>query len=178
MYKENIYNNAVKLYNELADNVELLYKEMKKQNFVKLSKQKIMEDYDLYIQSLLCKIASSDQDIDKIELEFIKKIARYKNYFKKFSDEDDLKMNQFIYTKLDNVPYFVQLIAVADNSLKEDGKEEHYAKEMFLILLNLSIAVASMDEKIEKVEIDNATKALEPVMDFFNANNIKFIEEK
>lgn len=178
MNKEQIYDGAVKLYNELADQVEEIYDLMKKQNFIKMSKRKLLEDFDLYIQSLLCKVALADLDVDAVELEFIQKISRYKDYFKKFNEEDDLKMERFVYTKLDSVPYFVQLLAVADNSLKEDGKEPHFAKDLFMILLNLVICIASIDDKIVKEEITTATKALEPVMDFFNANDIKFLEEK
>ena len=174
---EAIYDIAVNQYNKLADLIEKVYAAMKKNDAVRISKKAIMENYDFFIQCLLCKVAVGDGDIDHNELSFIQNIARYEDFFKKFDEADDEKIIKTVGSFLEEVPLFIQLLATADKSLEENGMEQKYSKMAFAVLLNVVVSIASIDRKIEENEFDEAIKCLEPIIDFYNANGIKFMEE-
>ena len=169
---ETSYNAAVKFYNKLADKVEEVYDEMKKNDEVKLSKKKIMEDYDLFIQSLLAIVAYSDGDVDKIELLFIKNISRYHNYFKKQNENDDLEINSLATDALNKVPLFMEMFASFEKEQMENGNELHLCKEAFDLLSKITNLLAGIDEKKENREIEKFNKVLEPLMKYLKRQGI------
>ena len=157
--KLKMFEIATTKYNEIADMVEKIYDN----SLQNISKNKVMKEYDLFIQCILLKIANENNNTSNEELEFIKKLARYKNYLK--SNEDLLKCaNECLAT----VPVFIHLL------VKDENKDLN-VKKFFNNLLRIIICLSNLDEEVAKEEMMIAIKSLDTIIDYFNINNVLYL---
>ena len=154
-----MFEIATVKYNEVADMIEKNYDK----SLQKISKNKVMEEYDLFIQCILFKVAKENNNTSREELEFIKKLARYKNYLK--TNEDLLECaNECLVT----VPVFIHLL------VKDENKNLN-VKKFFNNLLRIIVCLSNLDEEVAKEEMMIAIKSLDTVIDYFNINNVLYL---
>lgn len=177
------YEDAVKNYNEIADLAENIYNQLKKTDEVKIGKKKLFENFDTYIQSLLAIVAFGDGIVTEEELAFIKQITRYHdNYARNYSKTLNLNPELLETVKneatkvLEEVPYFIQMLAVVDKTSLEAGNVSEYCRRVFKNLLSIILDLAAIDGRTEKAELEVAVTHLQPIITYFNVNEIKFME--
>lgn len=154
-----MFEIATVKYNEVADMIEKNYDK----SLQKISKNKVMEEFDLFIQCILFKVAKENNNTSREELEFIKKLARYKNYLK--TNEDLLEcVNECLVT----VPVFIHLL------VKDENKNLN-VKKFFNNLLRIIVCLSNLDEEVAKEEMMIAIKSLDTVIDYFNINNVLYL---
>ncbi len=178
---ETIYLKAVELYNEIADLIELTYDEMKELKIVKISKKKILQNFDLYMQCLLFKVALMDKKLDNVEYEFITKITRYYDLSKEYGIKKKVILDELISkieTNCDNVlndiPLFIQMLCLIDQM----DEKRYLCLKVFKRLMYIVCYLSQIDLNASNDEILGACSSLNPIMDYFKINKIKFIEKE
>lgn len=175
---EDMYLKAVDLYNQIADLIEEVYDEMKQTGLIRISKKKLLQNFDLYMQSLLFKVALVDKKLSQVEYEFITKITRYYDLTKENGIKKKIELNDFIDKienncdeTLKNVPLFIQMICMVDQ-MNEDNS---ICLEVFKKIIYIVCYLSEIDLDASKEEILGACSILNPIMDYLKINKIKFI---
>lgn len=126
-----VYQECSQRYEVLVAQVNYVYQSaIRQEDRKKYSFEQVMEQVDVYIQSIMLGIALSDKDVSKEEIDLINKITKYGNIFRKSKiDVEKTNFNGFLMkmqiskvaqTNANAIPAIFVSIAEIDKKMNSD----------------------------------------------------------
>lgn len=172
-------NNNLKIkqiYDQLAEQLLLVYDNMAKNQTFNLDKNLILVSFDAFFQCLLVKAVLHKRKFEVGEVNFIKNLVKFADYFKEIYVVKETypseEVSNQLYTESTN--YIKQVPFVATMSILVDHEiESSILKSKFTfskILYNAFYEIVTL--VVDDVEDNYAERILSPLKDFFAKNKV------
>lgn len=180
-----IYDIAKSLYDKLNHFVLKMIQFAEKKD---LEEKDVYIDMDHFIQAILFKVALADDVLVDVELEFVKKIAKYDDLFKDYalvnlsllSSNERNKLSKICDEVLEKVPLFVELSVICDK--KVDSLTEvispTYCQEIYDYLRRIANYLKFIDGSVKVSEDKTSKMVLQSVVTYYKKHYVKYAPER
>lgn len=170
--------NIKSIYNQVADQIVITYNNMAKSPSFKLNKNEVLISFDAYIQSLIIRTLLHNRSFERGEINFVKNLVRFSDYFKNTNVSKDLYPSKEVeeYLKKESkkitkeVPVFIMMSALVDKEIENSIIKSNQTFSMTLYSAFESIINIVLDDP----EDDYANRLLEPIQEFFINNHVMY----
>lgn len=168
-------NTTIKQYYErIADQIVEAYTKMAKKDSFTLDKNDVLISFDSYFQCLIVKALLHKRSFEVGEVNFVKNIVRYFDYFKDVRVAKDMYPTKEVEEELYNmssiivkeIPSFAAMSVMVDREIEDSILK---TDQTFCMLL-YNVFEEIINIVIDDVEDDYSNKLLNPLKEFFSKN--------
>ena len=174
----NLNNNIVikQLYDQISEQLLLVYSNMAKNPSFNMDKNEILVSFDAYFQSIMIKAVLHKRNFEVGEVNYIKNLVKFSDYYSKYNIIRDTYPSKEITDELykESTVYITQVPEVAAMSIIVDHEIE---SSILKSKITFSKMLYNCFEEVIEIIVDDAEdtyaeKILSPLKDFFVRHHV------